>query len=80
MISIGTCSWTEKTLIRSGEFYPKDIRTAEGRLRYRHAKTTYVMFNNCHGGFAIKNALRLRELMKGEKDTLEMPKEGDIQL
>jgi uncharacterized protein YecE (DUF72 family) len=36
----------------------------------RHAKSTYVMFNNCHGGFAVKNALRIRELMKEEKDTL----------
>jgi uncharacterized protein YecE (DUF72 family) len=34
MIRIGTCSWTEKTLIQSGEFYPKGIRTAEGRLKY----------------------------------------------
>ncbi len=34
MIRIGTCSWTEKTLLQSGEFYPKDVRAAEGRLRY----------------------------------------------
>ncbi|RPI37652.1 MAG: DUF72 domain-containing protein [Nitrospiraceae bacterium] len=34
MIRIGSCSWTEKTLIQSGEFYPKDVRTAELRLRY----------------------------------------------
>jgi uncharacterized protein YecE (DUF72 family) len=34
MIQIGTCSWTEKTLLQSGEFYPKDVQTAEGRLRY----------------------------------------------
>ena len=34
MIRIGTCTWTEKTLIQSGEFYPGDVRTAEGRLRY----------------------------------------------
>jgi uncharacterized protein YecE (DUF72 family) len=34
MICIGTCSWTEKTLIQSGEFYPGDVKTAEGRLRY----------------------------------------------
>ncbi|MDH4232268.1 MAG: DUF72 domain-containing protein [Nitrospirota bacterium] len=34
MIRIGTCSWTEKTLIQSGEFYPRDARTAEARLRY----------------------------------------------
>ena len=34
MIQIGTCSWTEKNLIQSGEFYPNEVRTAEGRLRY----------------------------------------------
>jgi uncharacterized protein YecE (DUF72 family) len=34
MIRIGTCSWTEKTLIKSGEFYPKEARTAEDRLRH----------------------------------------------
>jgi uncharacterized protein YecE (DUF72 family) len=34
MIHVGTCSWTEKTLIQSGEFYPGDVNTAEGRLRY----------------------------------------------
>jgi uncharacterized protein YecE (DUF72 family) len=33
MIHVGICSWTEKTLIQSGEFYPKSIKTAEGRLR-----------------------------------------------
>jgi len=34
MISVGTCSWTEKTLIQSGEFYPDGVKTAEERLRY----------------------------------------------
>ncbi len=34
MIRVGTCSWTEKTLIRSGEFYPKEAKTAEDRLRH----------------------------------------------
>jgi uncharacterized protein YecE (DUF72 family) len=34
MIHIGTCSWTEKSLIQSGEFYPQEVKTAEGRLRY----------------------------------------------
>lgn len=33
-IHVGTCSWTEKTLIESGEFYPKDVTSAEARLRY----------------------------------------------
>ena len=34
MIITGTCSWAERTLIRSGEFYPKEANTAEARLRY----------------------------------------------
>ena len=34
MIHVGTCSWTEKSLIKSGEWYPKTVRTAESRLHY----------------------------------------------
>jgi uncharacterized protein YecE (DUF72 family) len=30
----------------------------------KRAKEVYVMFNNCHGGFAMKNALRLKEMVK----------------
>lgn len=33
-ILVGTASWTDKTLIACGRFYPKEARTAEGRLRY----------------------------------------------
>lgn len=34
MIRVGTCSWTEKTLVKSGAFYPRGTRSAEERLRY----------------------------------------------
>jgi uncharacterized protein YecE (DUF72 family) len=34
MIRIGVCSWTEKSLVASGEFYPREARTAEARLQY----------------------------------------------
>ena len=34
MIRIGTCSWAEKSLLESGEFYPPEARNAEARLRY----------------------------------------------
>ena len=34
MIRVGTCSWTEKSLIKSGQFYPGTIKTAEDRLRH----------------------------------------------
>lgn len=33
-ILIGTTSWTDKTLIESGLFYPATVRSAEARLRY----------------------------------------------
>lgn len=42
MIHCGLCSWAEKALIRSGEFYPKGVNTAEGRLRY-YAETFDVV-------------------------------------
>jgi hypothetical protein len=33
-ILVGTASWTDKTLIESGRFYPPDAKTAEARLRH----------------------------------------------
>lgn len=33
-IRIGTASWTDKTLIACGRFYPRGAGTAEGRLRH----------------------------------------------
>jgi uncharacterized protein YecE (DUF72 family) len=42
MIRVGTCSWTEKSLIQSKEFYPKGVNTAEERLRYYSEKFDVV--------------------------------------
>lgn len=33
-IRVGTASWTDKTLIACGRFYPKEASSAEARLRY----------------------------------------------
>ena len=33
-IRTGNCSWLEKTLVKSGEFYPAEVSSAEERLRY----------------------------------------------
>jgi uncharacterized protein YecE (DUF72 family) len=33
-ILVGTASWTDKTLIESGRFYPREAKSAEERLRY----------------------------------------------
>jgi uncharacterized protein YecE (DUF72 family) len=33
-ILVGTCSWTDPTLIRSGRFYPAEAKSAEARLQF----------------------------------------------
>ncbi len=33
-VYIGTCSWTDKSLLRSNEFYPREVKSSEQRLRY----------------------------------------------
>jgi uncharacterized protein YecE (DUF72 family) len=33
-ILVGTCSWTDRSLVESGRFYPADAKTPEERLRY----------------------------------------------
>ena len=33
-VLVGTASWTDKTLIASGRFYPPGAKSAEGRLRF----------------------------------------------
>ena len=33
-ILVGSCSWTDPTLISSGRFYPAGVNSAEARLRY----------------------------------------------
>jgi uncharacterized protein YecE (DUF72 family) len=33
---------------------------------YKGAKVTYAMFNNWHGGFAVKNALELQKEIQAE--------------
>ncbi|MGZ5266274.1 MAG: DUF72 domain-containing protein, partial [Caldimonas sp.] len=33
-ILVGTASWTDKTLIACGRFYPPGAKTAEARLRF----------------------------------------------
>jgi len=33
-VLVGTCSWTDPTLIRSGRFYPASAKSAESRLQF----------------------------------------------
>ncbi len=54
MIRTGTCSWTEKTLIQSGLFYPPDARNAEARLRYYASRFDTVEVDSTY--YAIPDA------------------------
>ncbi len=41
-IGVGTASWTDKSLIDSGRFYPADAKSAEDRLRFYASKFPMV--------------------------------------
>ena len=41
-ILVGTASWTDKSLIESGKFYPKDATSAEDRLRFYASQFSMV--------------------------------------
>jgi uncharacterized protein YecE (DUF72 family) len=55
MIRVGTCSWTEKTLIQSGEFYPKSVRTAESRLQFYSSQFDTVEVDSTYYALPTKN-------------------------
>ena len=49
-IAIGTASWTDKTLIACGRFYPKEAKTAEARLRYYATQFPLVEVDSSYYG------------------------------
>jgi uncharacterized protein YecE (DUF72 family) len=49
-ILIGSASWTDKTLIDCGRFYPKDCTTAEARLRYYASQFPIVEVDSSYYG------------------------------
>lgn len=52
-ILIGTCSWTDPTLVRSGRFYPGWARYAESRLRYYSTQFRLVEVDSSY--YALPN-------------------------
>ncbi len=57
-ILVGTTSWSEKTLIESGRFYPPDVNTAEERLRYYATQFPIVEVDSTYYGLLTEhNAL-----------------------
>jgi uncharacterized protein YecE (DUF72 family) len=49
-IFIGSASWTDKTLIDCGRFYPKEAKSAEARLRYYATQFPLVEVDSSYYG------------------------------
>src|SRR5438270_13871529 len=58
-ILVGTSSWTDKSLIDSGRFYPASTRTPEDRLRYYAAQFPIVEIDSSYYGIPIEQNARL---------------------
>lgn len=58
-ILVGTSSWTDKTLIESGKFYPPSAKTPEDRLRYYASQFPIVEIDSSYYGLPTpENAVR----------------------
>jgi uncharacterized protein YecE (DUF72 family) len=56
-ILVGTTSWTEKTLLESGRFYPPGVLTAEARLRLYATQFPVVEVDSSYYGLpSARNA------------------------
>jgi uncharacterized protein YecE (DUF72 family) len=56
-ILVGSASWTDKTLIECGRFYPKEAKTAEARLRWYATQFPMVEVDSSYYGIpAPQNA------------------------
>jgi uncharacterized protein YecE (DUF72 family) len=58
-ILVGTCSWTDKTLIDSGRFYPSWAKSAEARLRYYASQFPIVEVDSSYYALPNDNNSRL---------------------
>jgi len=58
-ILIGTCSWTDKTLIASGRFYPDWAKSAEARLRYYASQFPIVEVDSSYYALPSENNTQL---------------------
>ena len=58
-VLVGTSSWTDKTLIDSGRFYPPTATTPEDRLKYYASQFPIVEIDSSYYGIpTVENAMR----------------------
>jgi uncharacterized protein YecE (DUF72 family) len=65
-ILVGTCSWTDKTLIDSGNFYPEDVKTPEARLKFYASKFPVVEVDSSY--YAIPSERTAKQWAKRTPD------------
>src|SRR5436190_17306496 len=58
-VLVGTSSWTDKSLIDSGRFYPPSAKTPEDRLRYYASQFPIVEIDSSYYGIPIEANARL---------------------
>jgi uncharacterized protein YecE (DUF72 family) len=58
-VLVGTASWTDKTLIDSGRFYPAEAKTAEARLRYYADRFELVEVDSSYYALPASKTARL---------------------
>ena len=58
-ILIGSASWTDKTLIDCGRFYPKECKSAEARLRYYATQFPIVEVDSSYYGMPTPSNAQL---------------------
>ena len=66
-ILIGTCSWTDPTLIESGRFYPGWARSAEARLQYYANQFGLVEVDSSYYALPSEKTSRLWVERTGER-------------
>lgn len=57
-IRVGTASWTDKSLVESGDFYPPTVKTPEERLRYYAERFSIVEVDSSYYALpTVRNAM-----------------------
>ena len=58
-VLVGTASWTDKTLIESGRFYPAEAKSAEARLRYYATQFPLVEIDSAYYALSTERTAEL---------------------
>lgn len=71
-IRVGTCSWTDPTLVSCGRFYPSSAGSAEARLRYYSGQFDLVEVDSSYYSIPSERASYLWAERTGESFTFDV--------